>query len=189
MSILKPKPRVQVDLASSYKLINHGPVTLLSTAHQEEMNVMSVAWSMPLDFSPPKIAVVIDANTLTRQWVDSSGEFALQVPSKALATLTKEVGHVSRKEVDKIKTFGIKTFPAEKIKAPLIEGCIAWLECKVIQDIRQTNDLFIAEVVAAQADATQFIDGRWQFSEDLEQRSIHYIAGGEFLITGDSFNV
>jgi flavin reductase (DIM6/NTAB) family NADH-FMN oxidoreductase RutF len=183
------KPRVSVDLSRSYKLMTHGPVTLLSTSFQDKKNVMAVAWSMPLDFSPPKVAVVIDANTLTRELVDKTGEFALQVPSKKLALLTKEVGHISGKEIDKFEAFNIKTFSAEKIKAPLLEDCIAWLECRVIQDARQTYDLFIAEVIAAQADATQFIDGRWQFSQDHEQRSIHYMAGGEFYVTGDSFEV
>ncbi|MBK4739095.1 hypothetical protein [Noviherbaspirillum pedocola] len=40
-------------------------------------NLMSAAWSMPVDFSPPEVAAVIDRNTHTRQLVDASGEFTL----------------------------------------------------------------------------------------------------------------
>ena len=29
-------------------------------------NIMAAAWAMPLDFDPPKVAVVIDKSTLTR---------------------------------------------------------------------------------------------------------------------------
>eukprot|EP01031_Cornospumella_fuschlensis_P053453 gene53453-65292_t len=43
-----------VPLDKAYRLLNHGPTVLVSSAHAGEHNVMAAAWSMPLDFSPPK---------------------------------------------------------------------------------------------------------------------------------------
>lgn len=182
--------RLPVELSKAYRLLNHGPTVLVSSAHEGKMNVMAAAWSMPLDFSPPKVAVVIDRNTLTRRLVEESREFALNIPSRALAKATLAVGTVSGREVDKFDKYGLATFAAEKIRAPLLEGCLGWLECRVIPEpqIQERYDLFLGEVVAAWADSSAFRGGHW-FFDDEKPRSIHYIAGGNFFETGDAFDV
>lgn len=142
--------RIPIDLEKSYRLLNHGPTVLVSSHHAGKDNVMAAAWSMPLDFKPPKVAVVIDKNTLTRKLVEASGEFALNVPTRELAKLTVDVGSVSGREVDKFAAYGAATFQGEQVAAPLLEGCIAWLECRLIPEphIQDTYDLFLGEVVA-----------------------------------------
>lgn len=179
-----------VELAKSYLLLNHGPVTLVSSAHGAQRNVMAASWAMPLDFDPPKVAVVIDSRTLTRQLIEASGEFVLSVPSQAIADKVLAVGSCSGREIDKFSEYGIGVLPASIVKAPMIDGCVAWLECKVIPEAHnQTRyDLFIAEVVAAWADPCAFREGRWLFEND-EFRTMHYVAGGSFFATGKSFEV
>lgn len=182
--------RQAVDLTKAYRLLNHGPTVLVSSAHDGRRNVMAAAWSMPLDFSPPKICVVIDKDTYSRQLIEASGEFALNIPARSLAAATVAVGDCRGDEVDKFERFQLATFAAERVAAPLLEGCIGWLECKVIPEAhnQQRYDLFIAEVVAAWADPRDFSDGRWHLEEGRE-RSIHYIAGGAFFETGPAFQV
>lgn len=182
--------RLSVELAKSYRLLNHGPTVLVTSAHGGTVNVMAAAWSMPLDFSPPKVAVVIDRNTLTRQLVEASGEFALNVPSRELARLTLAVGSESGREVDKFKAHKLAAFAGEKIGAPLLEGCLGWLECRVIPEphVQAAYDLFLGEVVAAWADPAAFSNGHWNITQD-RRRSIHYIAGGNFFETGAAFEV
>ncbi|MEY4729519.1 MAG: hypothetical protein RL020_677 [Pseudomonadota bacterium] len=186
--------RQSVELAKSYRLLNHGPTVIVTSAHAGRINVMAAAWSMALDFDPPKVTVVIDKNTFTRELVEASGEFALCVPSRAIAQATLAVGSVSARNVegqDKFAALGVKTFAAEKIAAPLVEGCVAWLECKVIREPHneKTYDLFIGEVIAAHADSRVFSNGHWHFGDDPMLRSIHYVAGGTFLSIGDAFEV
>ncbi len=65
---------------------------------------------MPLDFSPPYVAVVIDKSTFSKILIEASGEFALCVPSRQLADLTYTVGSVSGRDADKFISFGIETF-------------------------------------------------------------------------------
>ena len=57
--------RQPVDLAHANRLINHGPTVLVSSAHEGRRNVMAAAWSMPVEFTPPRVAVVIDGGLLT----------------------------------------------------------------------------------------------------------------------------
>jgi flavin reductase (DIM6/NTAB) family NADH-FMN oxidoreductase RutF len=200
--------RIAVPLPKAYLLLNHGPTVLVSSAHGGGRNVMAAAWNMALDFDPPKVAVVIDKSTLTRELVEASGEFVLNVPARGQAALTLAVGSASGRDGDKIskvmrsgihsdgaaslcepgQALRAQAAAASRIKAPLIEGCLAWLECRVIPEphIQQTYDLFLGEVLAAWADPAAFSDNRWHFPSD-DRRSIHYISGGSFFATGDEF--
>ncbi len=177
-----------VALAKSYLLLNHGPVTLVTSASGGRRNVMSAAWSMPLDFDPPKVLLVIDRQTLTRELVEASGEFALSVPCRALADAVLAAGSMSGRDGDKFARSGFETFAATRIGAPLIRDCVAWLECRVIPEPvnQQRYDLFIAEVLAAWADPEVFSGGRWHFP-DAGRKTIHYQAGGTFFATGEAF--
>lgn len=182
------KKLAPVELTKSYLLLNHGPVTLVSSAHNGKKNVMAASWAMPLDFDPPKVAVVVDGRSFTRELIEASGEFVLSIPTRAIAHKVLAVGSVSGRDGDKFESCNVGELPATKVQAPLIDGCVAWLECKVIPEAHNQKryDLFIAEVVAAWADASAFNDGRWSFGND-EQRTIHYLAGGSFFATGEAF--
>ncbi|HEY3431352.1 MAG TPA: flavin reductase family protein [Rhodocyclaceae bacterium] len=183
---------VVVPLAKAYRLLNHGPVTLVSSALGDRSNVMAASWAMPLDFDPPKVVVVVDKNTLTRQLMEASGEFALSIPSRQLAAEVLKAGTLSGKDGDKWATSGLQNFPAEIITAPLVADCVGWLECRIISEPRNQEqyDLFIGEVVAAQADPRVFSDGHWHFEGNDERlRTLHYVADGHFLMTGDAFDV
>lgn len=178
--------RVAVPLPKCYRLINHGPTTLIATAHGGRRNVMAAAWVMGLDFDPPKVAAVIAEGTFTRTLLEASGEFVVAVPTAAQAALTVAVGNASGADVDKFAEHDLAVEPASLVAAPLIAGCAAWLECRVIPEpgIASRYDLFVAEVVAAWADDASFRNGRWSFSDDA-RRTIHHVAGGQFFRTGD----
>ncbi len=179
-----------VPLDRGYRLLNHGPTVLVSSAHQGKRNVMAVAWNMALDFTP-KVAVVLDKSTYTRKLIEAEGSFAISIPAAQIADETLAIGSISGlredgSEVDKFKRFGLETFPSEKISAPLIAGCVGWLECVHIPEphIEKTYDLFLAEVVAAWADSRAYVDGRWNL-ENPDLRTLHHVAGGYFLMPGD----
>ncbi|MEO5796506.1 MAG: flavin reductase family protein [Rhodoferax sp.] len=188
-----PDHCIPVPLAKAYRLMNHGPVVLVSSAHGDTSNVMAAAWAMPLDFDPPKLMVVIDKATLTRQLVEASGTFALNIPCVAMAAQTLAVGTDSARTVPaKLAQHGITTFAASQIAAPLVQGCVAWLECRVLPEPHNQGqyDLFIAEVLAAWADERVFSDGRWHFDTAPDAlRTLHYVAGGQFYATGASVQV
>jgi len=185
--------RRPVPLAKAYRLLNHGPTVLVSAAHDGQRNIMAAAWAMPLDFEPPKVTVVLDKATWTRQLLEASGTFVLNVPCVAQADITQTVGSTSGLElqqdrgVDKFQAYGLQTFSAERVEAPMLEGCVAWLECRLLPEPHnhQQYDLFVAEVIAAQADERVFSDGRWHFEGHDELRTLHHVAGGHFLAIGD----
>lgn len=181
---------VAIDLPRAYRLLNHGPVVLVTSAHAGQRNVMAASWSMPLDFDPPKVCLVVDKSTWTRTLIEASGSFALNVPLRPLAAATEITGTESGRDGDKFAQLGLGTFAAGKIAAPLLTGCAGWLECRVIDEPhnQEAYDLFIGEVVAAWADPACFSNGRWHFPPG-HPRTLHYVAGGAFFETGEAFSV
>lgn len=142
--------------------------------------------------APPKVALVVDRSTLTRELIEASGRFTLNLPCRAQAQTTLDVGSVSGREVDKFARFGLATLPGSRGEAPLVAGCVGWLECRVIDmpENRQRFDLFLAEVDAAWADPEIFGDGRWRFeTAPADKRTLHYVAGGAFYATGEALEL
>ena len=177
-----------VRLEHASRLINHGPTVLVTSAHGGRRNVMAAAWSMPVEFTPPRIAVVIDKQTFTRELVAASGAFALCLPGLALADLTYSVGQHSGREGDKFARYGITAQPGPVLGMPVIEqSCAAWLECRLIPE-RHTEDAYdtcFAEVVAAAADPRVFAQGRWVFNEhNSALQTIHHLGAGHFVRAG-----
>lgn len=174
--------RIPVDLAKASRLLNHGPTVLVASAHDGRRDVMAAAWNMPLDFMPPKVAVVIDKATYTRELIEASGEFVLAVPCAAQVDMVTGVGNSSGRDLDKFTHYGLTTTPGSRVQVPLIGGCLAWLECRIYPEPHneQTYDLFLAEVLAAWAEDWAFRDGHWQ---DLPpaRRALHHLGGGNFL--------
>lgn len=196
-----PSPHIApVPLDKAYRLLNHGPTVLVSAAHAGQRNVMAAAWACALDFMPPKVTVVLDKATRTRELVEASGHFALQLPTVPLAALTEAVGTDSaHTHPDKLQRHAVPLFDAPALpdiaaehSPPLVQGCAAWLVCRVIPEPhnQQTYDLFIGEVVAAWADDRVFRLGHWEFESAPDSlRTLHYVAGGQFYATGASVKV
>ena len=178
-----------VQLPHASRLINHGPTVLVTSSHGGRSNVMAAAWSMPVEFTPPRIAIVIDKKTYTRELIAASGAFAICLPGTALAGLTFAVGSTSGRDEDKIARHGLQTTPGPVLGMPVIEqGCAAWLECRLIPE-RHTEDAYdtcFAEVVSAAADARVFSSGRWDLRADnAELHTLHHLGAGNFARAAD----
>lgn len=190
MSVSHRRP---VPLAKSYRLLNHGPTVLVSAAHNGKRNIMAAAWAMPLDFDPPKVTVVLDKSVWTRQLLEASGTFVINVPTISQVDIVETVGSTSgleissEKDFDKFSAYALETVQGEVVDAPLLEGCAAWLECRLLPEPHNQGqyDLFIGEVVAAYADERVFSDGHWHFQGHDELRTVHHVAGGHFMVIGD----
>lgn len=185
-----------VDLAHASRLINHGPTVLVTSQHGEHRNVMAAAWSMPVEFVPPRISVVIDKKTFTRELVQASGHLGLCIPGAGVARLVHAVGSETGRDpgthgegvVDKFTRHAMDARPGPVLGVPVVEGgMVAWLECRLIPEphTEEAYDTCFAEVVAAAADERVFSNGRWHFSDQhLDLHTLHYLGGGQFVRSG-----
>ncbi|EJM96293.1 flavin reductase family protein [Herbaspirillum sp. YR522] len=178
-----------VALNHASRLVNHGPTVLVSAAHDGRRNIMAAAWSMPVEFGPPRIAVVIDKSTYTRELITASGAFAICVPGAELIDLTYTVGSCSGRDGDKFARYGIEAGIGPELGMPVLErGCSAWLECRWIPEPHSEDayDTFFGEVVAAAADTRIFSDGHWNFTPgNRALHTLHHLGAGKFVIASD----
>lgn len=176
-----------VALHHASRLINHGPTVLVTSAHGGRHNIMAAAWSMPVEFDPPRLAIVIDKHTLTRELAMASGGFAICIPGSGLIDLTQAVGSVSGRDVDKFAAHGLVSVPGPVLGMPLIEaGCAAWLECRLYPEPHSEDryDTCFAEVVAAAADERIFSDGHWHYDDDnRDLQTLHHLGGGHYGVS------
>ncbi len=100
-----------VEPAKAYRLINHGPTVLVSARYDSITDVMAAAWACALDFNPPKLTVVLDKITRTRELIEGAGRFIVQVPTVAQLELTTALGSFSlRDQPDKLDRAGAELF-------------------------------------------------------------------------------
>ena len=48
-----------LSLADVYRLLEPGPVVLLTTAHRGKINVMPMSWHMMMEFEPPLVGCIV----------------------------------------------------------------------------------------------------------------------------------
>jgi len=178
--------RIPVDPRLTYRLINHGPVTLLTTRDQRRTNVMAAAWVMPLRVDPPRIVLMVDTDSFTHELLEASGELVVNLPTRAMLDATYAAGRCSGRQLDKIEKLGFRTTPAAHVAAPLLDGCVGWLECRLVYDpeLLRRYGLRVADVLAAWADDEVFVHERWRF-RDEDRRTVHHLSGYAFFVTGD----
>ncbi len=121
-----------IPLSQVYQLLEPGPVTI-TTFDKGRANVMTMSWHMMIDFEPPIFACVISNLNFSFNALKSTKECVINIPTVELAAIVVEVGNVSGRKMDKFEKFHLLQEPAEKVKAPLLSECYAYLECKVIK--------------------------------------------------------
>ncbi|MEM1931732.1 MAG: flavin reductase family protein [Sulfolobales archaeon] len=110
---------------------------------------MTAAWVTRVSWDPPLIAVAMTKGRHTYSLIKEFGAFAVHVVSKKFERIALEVfGSLSGKNVDKFEKAGVKPIRAEKVKAPIIPGVPAIMECKLVVEY-ETGDhvIVVGEVV------------------------------------------
>jgi flavin reductase (DIM6/NTAB) family NADH-FMN oxidoreductase RutF len=166
-------------LSKAYRLIEPGPVVLVTTANEERANIMTMSWHMMMDFEPPLIGCIIGPWDYSFKALRATGECVIAIPTVDLASKVVEIGNCSGDEIDKFNAFGLTPVPAEKVRPPLVAECLANLECQVADtSMVDKYNLFILEVVKA-----------WTDLERKERRTIHHNGDGTFVVDGRTINL
>ena len=118
-----------------------------------DSNIIAISFCMPVSKEPPLIACAIGGEAYSCQLIQSTKEFVVNVPSEDLKPKVYYCGFHSGYHVNKFKETGLTPQPARKVRVPIIEECLAHMECRLKQVI-ETGDknLFVGEVVEAYAD-------------------------------------
>lgn len=162
-------------LSKVYQLLEPGPVVMVTTSLKGTPNVMTMSWHMMVDFEPPIVGCVISNRNHTFTAITKTKECVLNIPTVELTKEVVGVGNTTGSKVNKFEKFHLLTEGAEYVQAPLLRGCYASLECRVI-DTKMANkyNIFILEVLKA-----------WIRPTKEKPRMIHHCGNGVFTVDGD----
>jgi len=168
----------ELPLAEVYRLIEPGPVVLLTTRARGRANVMTMSWHMMVEFTPPTIACVVSSGDFSFAALSDTKECVIAIPAAGLAEKVVEAGNCSGRDKDKFATIWLTPLAAENVAAPLVAECFANLECRVV-DTRLVNkyNLFVLEVVKA-----------WVDPEQPKPKTMHHIGKGTFVVDGETIH-
>jgi flavin reductase (DIM6/NTAB) family NADH-FMN oxidoreductase RutF len=158
-------------LSKAFTLMESGPVVLVTTHDGQKDNIMTISWTMVLDFTP------IFAIT-TGEWNHSfvalrkNKECVIAIPTVDMLDTVVGIGTCSGADTDKFAKFKLTPVEGKIVRPPLIKECLANIECKVI-DIVKKHNIVVLEAVAA------YID-----TERKEKRTVHAVGDGTFIVDG-----
>ena len=166
---------VNLPLRKAFTLLENGPVVLVTTNNGGKQNIMTLSWTMVMDFTP-RFAFLTGPWNFSYNALEKTGECVIAIPAVDLAKKTVQIGSCSGAEVDKFKKFKLSPLKAENVSAPLIKECYANIECRIVDHITQHN-IFVLDALAA-----------WVDNKREEKRCFHAVGDGRFITDGEVIN-
>lgn len=161
----------ELELGKAFTLIEPGPVVLVTTHDGKKDNIMTISWTMVMDFTPV-FAITTGGWNHSYAALRKSRECVIAIPTVDMLDKVVGIGTCSGKDTDKFSQFKLTAVPGKVVKAPLIKECFANIECKVIAIVKKHN-IVVLEAVAAWIDSTR-----------KEKRMVHAVGDGTFIVDG-----
>lgn len=109
---------------------------LIGSTLEGRMNAMCCSSVTQVTYYPPRVAVVINKNNLTHDFIKESGIFSLSPLSQQQLELAYHFGHNSGRQVNKFEKIEPKI---AKTGSPIVEICQGYYDCEV--DHKSSIDL------------------------------------------------
>ncbi|HQW52131.1 MAG TPA: flavin reductase, partial [Tepidiformaceae bacterium] len=68
------------DVTDARRLLNPGPVAIVTTSWRGISNAAPIAWVAPLSMEPPLVGCVVHPHRHTADMIRFSGSFAINIP-------------------------------------------------------------------------------------------------------------
>ena len=161
----------QLELSKAFTLMESGPVVLVTTRDVNKDNIMTISWTMVMDFTPI-FAITTGAWNHSFAALRKNRQCVIAIPTVDLLDKVVGIGMCSGADTDKFAKFKLTPLQAKLVGPPLIKECLANIECKVI-DIVKKHNIVVLEGVAATIDPAR-----------KERRTIHAVGDGTFIVDG-----
>ncbi|MDO9586076.1 MAG: flavin reductase family protein [Syntrophales bacterium] len=158
-------------LSKAFTLIESGPVVLVTTNDGKKNNIMTISWTMVVDFTPV-FAITTGEWNYSFAALRKTKECVISIPTVDMLDTIVGIGTCSGADADKFAKFKLTPVKSKNVKAPLIKECLANIECNVI-DIVKEHNIVILRAVAAYFDTSR-----------QEKRTVHAVGDGTFIVDG-----
>jgi len=164
-----------MQISKAFTLMEPGPVVFVTTNDGKKNNIMTISWTMVVDFVP-RFAITTGPWNYSYAALRDAKECVISIPTVDLLDKVVGGGTCSGADTDKFEKFGLTPVKGKHVRSPLIKECLANIECKVI-DIIEDHNIVVLEGVAAYFDNSR-----------KEKRTVHAIGDGTFIVDGRKLN-
>ena len=161
----------QLKISKAFMLMESGPVVLITTNDGKKDNIMTISWTMVLDFTPV-FAITTGEWNYSFTALRKTKECVISIPTIDMLNKVVGIGTCSGADTDKFSKFKLTPVKGRIVKAPLIKECLANIECKVT-DIVKKHNIVVLDGVAAYFDTSR-----------KEKRTVHAVGDGTFIVDG-----
>ena len=161
----------RMKIGKAFTLMEPGPVVLVTTGDGRKNNIMTISWTMVLDFKPV-FAITTGPWNYSYAALRKFRECVISIPTVDLIDHVVGVGTCSGADTDKFGKFRLTPVKSKHVRPPLIYECLANIECRVV-DIISRHNIVVLEGVAAYLDSSR-----------KEKRTLHAIGDGTFVVDG-----
>ena len=161
------------------------PAVLVSCGEtEEEKNLLTVAWTGTICSDPAMCNISVRKERHSHAILKRTGEFVINLTTRALCRATDWCGVRSGRDYDKFKEMNLTPLWAKHVKAPLVAESPVAIECRVKQVLELgTHDMFIAEVVGIEVDPQYINPETGKF--ELERADLVAYSHGEYYTLGE----
>jgi flavin reductase (DIM6/NTAB) family NADH-FMN oxidoreductase RutF len=165
----------KLPIEKAFTLLEAGPVVFVTTNDGRKNNVMTISWTMVVDFTP-LFAITTGPWNYSFTALRKTKECVIAIPTADMLDKVVGIGTCSGADVDKFEKFSLTPVKGAKVKAPLIKECMANIECKVT-DIVKKHSIVVLKGVAAYFDSSR-----------KDKRTLHAVGDGTFIVDGRRIN-
>ncbi|MDP3026558.1 MAG: flavin reductase family protein [Nanoarchaeota archaeon] len=141
------KIRIVPDANKKYFYNYPNNVVVVGVESNGQKNVMPVAWSTNLSYSPFLYGISVGLDRHTHKLLSDADSFTVNFVEFKYAQEIRTWGRSSGCETDKIRKFGIQISRGKKTNAPIVDLAYCTFECaKKRQVLLGDHTLFVGEV-------------------------------------------
>ncbi len=124
-------------------------VTVVAAAVDGQRHGMTVSSFTSVSLEPPLVLVALRQESRTHALVERAGYFGVSVLARGQEEISNRFAGREAEDADRFAGLSAATLVTG---APLLEGSLAWFDCRVVRAVPAgTHTIFLAEVVAARA--------------------------------------
>lgn len=139
-------------------LVLPAPAALVSCqAPGEKPNLITIAWCGNINSNPPMLSISVQPIRHSHGILAATGEFVLNIPSRAQAWAVDYCGVVSGRSVDKFAETKLTPLAVEGLACPAVAECPVNISCRITDTLSLgSHDMFLARVEQVSVDASLF---------------------------------
>ena len=110
----------KLKLSKAFTLMESGPVVLVTTHDGKKNNIMTISWTMVLDFTP-EFAITTGEWNHSFAALRKNRECVIAIPTVDMLDQVVGIGTCSGADTDKFARFKLTPVQGKVVKAPLIK--------------------------------------------------------------------